>query len=209
MTLSENFRANTTALEERAREIAAQEVDRANGIDQKAAGLLAAGLALMAAGVAFAATIGSDHVGKGARILWAALLMLTLVLLLSSLVFAIAALRPRVFRIVLHIEEIEEWPTVGYLDQDPTMVQGTLLLGSIEATKEARKVNKDKGDRLVNAFRVFAAAVVAIVILAGAVAIRMTESDSHAAGREHAAGHISVVHTGSVRNGGRKHGGRR
>jgi len=106
MTLSENFRANTMALEERAREIAAQEVDRANGIDQKAAGLLAAGLALMAAGVAFAATIGSDHVGKGARILWAVLLMLTLVLLLISLVLAIAALRPRVFRIVLHIEVV-------------------------------------------------------------------------------------------------------
>src|SRR5580692_3856810 len=55
--LSENFRANTTMLEARAREVAAQEVDRANGIDQKAAGLMAAGLALLAAGVAFAATI--------------------------------------------------------------------------------------------------------------------------------------------------------
>lgn len=193
MELSENFRANTTTLEARAREVAAQEVDRANGIDQKAAGLMAAGLALLAAGVAFAATIGGVHVGTGARTLWAVLLILTLLLLLASLGFAVAAVRPRVFRIVLHVNELRRWPTVGYLNKDPAMVQGTLLRGSIFAIEEARKVNTCKADRLAVAFRVFAAAVAVIVLLAGVVAIRMTESDSHAAGRGlHAASHASI-----------------
>jgi hypothetical protein len=202
---SQNLRANTATLDERAREIATQEVDRANGIDQKGAGLLAVGLALLAAGVAFASTIGTSDVGQGARILWAVLLMLTLLLILVSLGFAIAAVKPRVFRIALHIEELEQWPTVGYLDVDPTLVEGSLLLGSIDAIKAARSTNRIKADRLNWAFRVFAAAVVAIVILAGAVATRMTETSSHAAGRKRASVHTSVVHTKSVGSGSSKH----
>jgi hypothetical protein len=202
---SQNLRANTATLDERAREIATQEVDRANGIDQKGAGFLAVGLALLAAGVAFASTIGASDVGQGARILWAVLLMLALLLILVSLGLAIAAVKPRVFRIALHIEELEQWPTVGYLDMDPTLVEGSLLLGSIDAIKAARSTNRIKADRLNWAFRVFAAAVVAIVILAGAVATRMTETSSHAAGRKRASVHTSVVHTKSVGSGSSKH----
>jgi hypothetical protein len=187
-------------LEERAREIAAQEVDRANGIDQKAAGLMAAGLVLLAAGVAFATAIGGVQVGQGARNLWAGLLIVTLILILISLGFAISALKPRVFRIVLHMNELQKWPTVGYLDQDPTLVTGTLLTASVEATREARVTNTTKADRLAWAFRLFAAAVVAIVILAGAVAIRMTtETSSYARGREQPAEHPRLIHSGPTR----------
>jgi len=173
MSFNDNVRANVELLEARAREAALQEVDRATGIDQKATALIAAGLVLVAAGVAFATAIGSAHVGNGARLLWALLLVVALVLILAALGLATAAVRPRVFRIVLHMNVLNKWASTRYLDRDPTRVRGELMQGSVSAVREARKVNKTKADRLLAAFAFFAAAILAIVGLGSAVALRM------------------------------------
>jgi hypothetical protein len=109
MSVNDNVRANVELLEARAREAALQEVDRATGIDQKATALITAGLVLVAAGVAFATAIGSAHAGNGARLLWAPLLVAALVLSLAALGLATAAVRPRVFRIVLHMNVLNKW----------------------------------------------------------------------------------------------------
>jgi hypothetical protein len=176
MSFNDNVRANVELLETRAREAALQEVDRATGIDQKATALIAAGLVLVAAGVAFATGIGSAHAGTGARLLWALLLVAAFILLLAALGLATAAVRPRVFRIVLHMNVLNKWASTRYLDRDPTRVRGELMQGSVSAVREARKVNKKKADRLLAAFMFFAAAILAIVVLGAAVALRMAAS---------------------------------
>lgn len=166
---------NVTFLQERACEAAQQEVDRGNSIDQKAAGLTAAALVLLAAGVAFVASIDGLHAGSGAKTLWAVLVILVLVLLLLSLGFATGSLWPRAYRIVIKLTEMERWPTPRYLDRSAMMIQGEMLRANLGAIREARPVNKKKADRLVWAFGFFSAAIVGIVILASAVVIRLAE----------------------------------
>jgi hypothetical protein len=176
MGFSESIRANVELLEQRSRDAAQQEMDRSHTLDQKTAGLIAAALILVAAGVAFASRINDIHVGSGARTLWAAIIVLALVLLVAALGFATAAIRPQAYRVVIHINELNRWPTSRFLDRDPTRVRGELTRANIGAVREARPINKKKGDRLGIAFGFFAAAIVATVFLGSAVAIRVVES---------------------------------
>jgi sterol desaturase/sphingolipid hydroxylase (fatty acid hydroxylase superfamily) len=176
---NDEIRANVDLLEQRARDAAQQEMDRSQTLDQKTAGLIAAALVLLAAGVAFASQINGVHVGGGARTLWAVIVVVTLILLLTSLVVATAAITPQAYRVVIHINVLDRWPTSRHLDRDPTRVRGELMQASIGAVRAARPINKKKADRLGVAFGFFAAAIVSIVILGSAVAIRLAESPEH------------------------------
>jgi hypothetical protein len=105
------FVRTSSFLEERTGQIAQQETDRAQALDQKAAGLIAAALVLVAAGMAFASTTAGLHAGSGARAAWAALTVAVMLLLLGSLGFATAALWPQAFRGVIHLNVIAQWAT--------------------------------------------------------------------------------------------------
>jgi heme/copper-type cytochrome/quinol oxidase subunit 4 len=196
MPYSEDIRANVEFLEQRARDEARQEIDRAQTLDQKAAGLIATSIVLTAAAVALSGRLQELHAGAGARTFWAVLVVLTLVLLLTSLGFATGSVRPQAYRTVLDLKEFDRWPTRGFLVQDRTFVRGEQMRGSIAAVHGARSKNKKKGDRLAAAFGFFAAAIVSIVVLGSAVTIRLAESHAHhahrglpATGREPARAH--------------------
>lgn len=178
-TFSDEIRANVELLEQRSRDAAQQEMDRSQTLDQKSAGLIAAALVLVAAGVAFASQLNGVHVGSGARALWATIIVVTLVLLLASLGYATAAIRPQAYRVVIHINVLDRWPTSRHLARDPTRVRGELMQANIGAVRAARPINKRKADHLGVAFGFFAAAVVSIVILGSAVAVRLAESPKH------------------------------
>ncbi len=179
VTFSDDVCANVELLEQRSGDIAQQEMDRSQTLDQKSAGLIAAALVLVAAGVALASGISDIHVGSGARGLGAAIVVVALILLLASLGYATAAIRPQAYRVVIHIDELDRWPTPQVLDRDPTRVRGELMQANIAAVRNARPINKKKGDRLGIAFGFFAAAIIAIVILGSAVAVRLAETPKH------------------------------
>jgi hypothetical protein len=179
VTFSDDICANVELLEQRSADIAQQEMDRSQTLDQKSAGLIAAALVLVAASVALASSIGDIHVGTGARGLWAAIVVVALILLLASLGYATAAIRPQAYRVVIHIDELDRWPTPQVLDRDPTRVRGELMQANIAAVRNARPINKKKGDRLGIAFGFFAAAIISIVILGSAIAVRLAETPRH------------------------------
>ena len=187
VTFSDNIRANVELLEQRSADIAQQEMDRSQTLDQKSAGLIAAALVLVAAGVALASGIGDIHVGTGARGLWAAIVVVALILLLASLGYATAAIRPQAYRVVIHIDELDRWPTPQALDRDTTRVRGELMQANIAAVRNARPINKKKGDRLGIAFGFFAAAIISIVILGSTVAVRLAETPKHHVPQRHPA----------------------
>jgi hypothetical protein len=179
MNFKPDVRANVDLLEPRARNIAQQEMDRSQALDQKTAGLIAAALVLVAAGVAFASRIADLHAGPGARTLWAVIIGTALILLLVSLGFATSAIRPQAFRTVIHLDELDRWATPRFLERAPTQVRGELMQAHVAAVRAARSINKRKGDRLAAAFGFFAAAIIATVVLGLAVAIRLAENPHH------------------------------
>jgi hypothetical protein len=179
VTFSNDICANIEHLERRSADIAQQEMDRSQTLDQKSAGLIAAALVLVAASVALASSIGDIHVGTGARGLWAAIVVVALILLLASLGYATAAIRPQAYRVVIHIDELDRWPTPQVLDRNPTRVRGELMQANIAAVRNARPINKKKGDRLGIAFGFFAAAIISIVILGSTIAVRLAETPRH------------------------------
>jgi len=145
-------------------------------LDQKASGLIAAGLVLVAAGVAFATALATLPGGSGAHTLWAALVVLTLIFLVVSIACATYASRPQPARIVIDMKVLDAWATPSVLDQDPTFVRGELMQANVAAVGAARVINAKKGKWLTAAFSLFAAAIVATLFLGSAVAIRSAES---------------------------------
>ena len=166
---------NVRFLGERAREIVEQEVDRSRGLDQKAAGLIAAGLAGLAAGFTFALKLSELHGGSGAKILWAIALVGSLVLLLPALGFAVRAILPQAFRIAVAVDEMKTWVTPRFLETEPLDVGGELLFGSVIATEDARRINDAKARRLTRAFYFFAAALLCVIACGIAVAVHAAE----------------------------------
>jgi hypothetical protein len=176
---SPHITANVEFLEQRARDEAQKEMDRSRSLDQKAAGLIAAALVLVAAGVAFASHMSELHAGADARRWWGIVFVVSEVLLLASLAVATAAIRPKTYKIVISTQELEKWNTSRRLDRDPTTIRGEMMQGSIAAVRDARPINDQKGRELGVAFGVFAAAIVSIVTLSSAVAIRLTQVSKH------------------------------
>jgi hypothetical protein len=192
MAFSKEVEANVIFLEERARDAAQQETERSAALDQKTAGLIAAGLVLLAAGVAFIANLDELHVGHGAKVLWTVLIVAALVLLLASLIAGTWAIWPQTYKNVIHMDVLNEWPLISFLDRDPTTVRGEMMRAGVAATREARPINKKKAIRLTVAFSFFGTAIVCIVILASAVAVRLaaqtpnnTHQEIHAPKRRH------------------------
>jgi hypothetical protein len=166
-----DVRGNVELLEQRAADAAQHEIDRMGTLETKASGLIAAGLVLVGAGVAFAAALTGIHGGSGAHELWAILLVVALILLFASIVSATYASRPQPARIVIDIEELTKWATPRFLDRDPTRVRGELMQAAIAAVGAARAINSRKGHWLTAAFGFFGAAMVATVVLGSAVAV--------------------------------------
>jgi hypothetical protein len=175
-TFSDDIRTNVELLEQQATGAAQQEIDRMNMLDQKASGLIAAGLVLVAAGVAFATGLGGLRGGSEAHSRWAMLLVLTLVLLLVSIACATYASRPQPAHIVIDMKVLETWATPRFLDRDPTQVRGELMQAGVAAVGAARVINAKKGNWLRAAFALFGAAIIATVVLGSAVAIRSAQS---------------------------------
>jgi hypothetical protein len=173
---SDDIRTNVELLEQRAADAAKYEIDRMGTLDQKASGLIAAGLVLVAAGVAFATALATLPGGSGAHTFWAVLLVLTLVFLVASIACATYGSRPQPARIVIDMKVLESWATPKVLDRDPTLVRGELMQASVAAVGAARVINDKKGNWLGAAFGFFAAAIVATLFLGSAVAIRSAES---------------------------------
>lgn len=187
MEFNEAITKNVEVLEQRARAIAQDEMSRAQALDQKTAGLIAAALVLVAAAVAFASHLNEIPAGAGARTLWGVLIVVVLVLLLASLGFATAVMHPQPFRVAIHKDELDKWATPRFLDRDPIRVLGELMQASVSAIGEAREVNRTKGDRLAVAVRCFAAAVIATVALGSAVGVHLATTKAHETRRRHPA----------------------
>ncbi|MGO9761397.1 MAG: hypothetical protein ACLP1Q_09100 [Solirubrobacteraceae bacterium] len=178
MAYSKEVEANVAFLEERAREAAQHESERSSALDQKTAGLIAAALVLLAAGVAFIANLDERHVGHGAKTFWTVLIVAVLVLLLASLIAGTWAISPRSYKSV-HMDELNRWPLLSFLDRDPTAVRGEMLRAGVAITREARPINETKANRLTGACVLFGTAIVCIVVLASAVAIRLSDQPHH------------------------------
>jgi hypothetical protein len=162
---------NAEFLGERAREIVDQEIDRARSLDTKAAGLVAASLAGLGVALALATKLPDLRGGQGAKSLWAATLVIALVLLVPAAAFAVQAILPQAFRIAVHVNEMRRWITPRVLERDPTQIKGELLAGSVVATEDARAINAAKARRLTRAFYALAAAVLCIVACGASIAI--------------------------------------
>jgi hypothetical protein len=187
MGFSKDVDANVAFLEECAREAAQHESERSSALDQKTAGLIAAALVLLAAGVAFIADLGELHAGHGAKMFWAVLIVVALVLLLASLIAGTWAIWPRTYKSV-HMDVMNRWPLLSFLDRDPTVVRGEMLRAGVAATREARPINERKANRLIGACAFFGTAIVCIVALASSVAIRLSTQphhETHAIERRH------------------------
>jgi MFS family permease len=168
--------ANVETLEARAREFEKQEIERSRSIDQKTAALMAACLVVLGAAVAFAGRISDLGGGDGARTLWAVLLIAAMMFVVVALGFATSAIRPQTIATGIHIDELEQWPYEEKLASDPVAVRGELMAASIDAVREARAANRLKGRRLLTAFALFAAALVATLALGVSVAVRQAGS---------------------------------
>lgn len=170
-TYHEHVVANVAFLEARARDLADQEIDRARSLDGKATALVAVIVALIAAGVAFAARMPDIPATSGARVLWASQVGAALMLLLAAGGFAVAAVIPRAVRTAMHISEVRRWRSEPYLMQEPTLVQGMLLNANVDSVGHSRGVNAMKATRLKIASSLFAAALASIVALAISLAV--------------------------------------
>jgi Protein of unknown function (DUF819) len=136
MEFNEAITKNVEVLEQRARTIAQDEMSRAQALDQKTAGLIAAALVLVAAAVAFASHLNEISAGTGARTLWGVLIVVVLLLLLASLAFATAVMHPQPFRVAIHKDELDRWATPRFLDRDPTRVLGELMQASVSGAED-------------------------------------------------------------------------
>ncbi len=170
MPQSPEIERNVRFVGDRAREIVEQEVDRARSLDTKA-GLIAASLAGLAGGFTLVPKLTELHGGSGAKTLWAAMLVLGLVLLLPALGFAVRAILPQAFRIAVAVDEMKTWVTPRFLEREPLDVEGELLYGSVIATEDTRTINKAKVARLTVAFYFFSAALLCVVACGSAVAV--------------------------------------
>lgn len=172
---SENVTANVAFLGDRAREMAADESDRSKVLDTKAAGVVAASVALTAAGASFAARLSELEGGSGARLLWTVELGSALFFLLLAGGLAVWALAPKAVRTAVHIDELRRWDTPRVLEDDPTRVAGSLLRASVHSVGHARTVNNVKAGRLRWASIGLGAGLASIVALAVSLAAHAIE----------------------------------
>ena len=80
---------------------------------------MAASVALIGAGAAFAARLSGLEAGEGAKLLWAIELGAASILLLAAGGLAVWSLAPRSVRSAVHIDELERWSTPRVLERDP------------------------------------------------------------------------------------------
>ena len=175
---SDNVTTNVAFLGARAREMAADESDRSKVLDTKAAGVVAASVALTGAGASFAARLAELEGGYGAKLLWTLELgaaRAALVFLLLAGGFAVWALAPKAVRTAIHVDELRRWDTPRVLEDDPTRVEGSLLRASVHSVGHARTVNNIKAGRLRLASIGLGAGLASIVALAVSLAAHAVE----------------------------------
>ena len=181
---SDNVAANVEFLGDRARGLADQEMERARSLDTKAAGIVAASVALSGAGAAFVTRLAEVDAGSGARTLWAIELIAALVAAILAGGLAAWAIAPRVSRSSVHFREIKTWETPRVLEADPVFNQGKLLRAALHSVGLSRDVNRRKAQRLKRSSLALAVALASVVSLTISVAVHMAsypaapESDS-------------------------------
>lgn len=178
---SDNVAANVGFLGDRARGLADQEMERARSLDTKAGAIVAASVALCAAGAAFAARLAEVDAGSGAKTLWVVELIAALVAALLAGGLAVWAIAPRVSRSSVHFREMRRWETRRVLEADPVFNQGKLLGAAVHSVGLSRDVNRRKARRLKLSSLALAVALASVASLAASVAVR---SASHPATRE-------------------------
>lgn len=162
---SENVSHNVDFLGDRARDLAADELDRSKTLDAKATALIAGCVALIAAGAAFASRLADVPGGEGAKLAWAIELAAALALIFVAAGLAVWALVPKAVRSAVGQTEVDTWANPRTLERAPTLVRGTMLRADAFSVGHARRVSQRKADRLRAASWVFAAALACIVTL--------------------------------------------
>jgi len=173
---SEHLRTNTSHLGERADALNAQEVERSRGLDNKASGLLAVAVVLLAAAAGFAAQMPEG--GEGARALWTIEVGVTLLFLIAAGAYAVSAIAPQSAYARIHLDELTLWGTEEYLDRDPTVVRGALLNADLESVRLSRGVNARKASRLRRATLLLGGALTSIVALTMSLAVHSATEDA-------------------------------
>lgn len=181
MAYSQNVIENVQFLGDEAAGLADQEIERARGLDTKAAALIAGSLVIVAAGATFASTLAGLHGGSGAKALWAVEFGLALILVMVAGLFGVLAMRPRAFRTAIAYHELQGWVTPAWLDEDPTYVRGKILRANVQSVGHARDQNDAKSRWLAASFNVFALALVCIVALSVSIAVHASLSPTHSA----------------------------
>jgi hypothetical protein len=137
--------------------VAANEAMRTDAIDRKAATLVTFASLL----TAIAAALGVGFV-ETADSLWAlSLFTLTLVVLLSAVGLAVAALFPREFS-TLGLDYVRRFPRWGEIARPPEDVRGETMLTLIAALTSELSINDDKIRLVKGAYVSLAAALVLI-----------------------------------------------
>jgi hypothetical protein len=171
MAYDQQITENVRFLGDRANDLADQEIERARGLDTKAAALIAGSLVIVAAGATFASRLGDVNGGSGAKTLWSIEFGAALLLVLLAGLFAVLAMRPRAFRTAIAYHELEGWVTRNWLAKDPTFVRGKILHANLKSVGHAREQNNRKAGWLKWSFLAFASAMVCIVALGISVAV--------------------------------------
>jgi hypothetical protein len=170
---SDNVVANVRFLGDRARELAAQEVERARSLDTKAGAVIAASIALSGAGAAFVTRLAEVDAGSGAKTLWAVELIAALVAALLAGGLAVRAIAPRVSRSSVHFREMTTWERPSALEADPVFNQGKLLRAAVHSVGLSRDVNRRKARWLKRSTLMLAVALASVVLLTVSVAVHV------------------------------------
>jgi hypothetical protein len=168
---SDNVVANLDFLGDRAREMVDQEMDRARSLDTKAAAIIAASVALGAAGTALVTRLAELDAGADAKTLWAVELIAALVAALLAGGLAVRSIAPRVSRSSVHFREMKTWETPRVLEADPVFNQGKLLRAAVHSVGLSRDVNRLKAKRLKRSSLALALALASVVLLTVSVAV--------------------------------------
>jgi hypothetical protein len=172
-TSSDNVAANVEFLGDRARELADQEMERARSLDTKAGAIVAVTVALCGAGAAFVTRLAEVDAGSGAKTLWAAELIATLVAALLGGGLAVWAITPRVSRSSVRFREMKGWETRRVLEADPVFNEGKLLRTAVHSVGLSRDVNRRKAQWLKRSSRALGVALASVVLLAVSVAVHV------------------------------------
>jgi hypothetical protein len=146
------------------------EADRSASLMARGSGLTGfVGIILsVAAAVGAFGTSGLGGLHHSVRVLAGALVTLALVLLVASVVAVVLKVLRPAPGFTVATEEVEQYPTFGFISRDRVMVQGDLMTGLVAALRKDRDNNDDKAKWLQRSYYGVCVAL-GLVALAGAL----------------------------------------